>query len=83
MDMIEQIRRERQAELNNAPATDREIAEARHGQVWDTDQMQAEFAPIGFSAPFIVVTRKADGAKGSLEFQHAPRFYFNFVQDGR
>ena len=29
-------------------------------------------------APFVVVRRKGDGKKGSLEFQHQPRFYFNF-----
>jgi hypothetical protein len=33
-------------------------------------------------APFVVVRRKADGRKGSLEFQHHPRFYFNFMPDG-
>jgi hypothetical protein len=29
----------------------------------------------------VVVRRKADGAKGSLEFQSAPRYYFNFEPD--
>jgi hypothetical protein len=29
-------------------------------------------------APFVVVRRLSDGQKGSLEFQHHPRFYFNF-----
>jgi hypothetical protein len=32
-------------------------------------------------APFVIVTRKSDGAKGSLEFTHNPRFYFNFAVD--
>ena len=35
----------------------------------------------GFLAPFIVVTRKSDGVKGSMEFTHSPRMYFNFVAD--
>jgi hypothetical protein len=35
----------------------------------------------GFAAPYVVVTRRADGQGGSLEFQHRPRFYFNFVPD--
>jgi hypothetical protein len=38
---------------------------------------------IAFLAPLVVVRRKADGVKGSLEFQHRPRLYFNFVADGR
>ena len=29
----------------------------------------------------VAVRRRADGVKGSLEFQHNPRFYFNFVAD--
>jgi hypothetical protein len=33
---------------------------------------------IGFMAPLVVVRRKHDGKKGSLEFQHSPRFYFGF-----
>jgi len=49
--------------------------------VYNTDEMCAHFNAIGFSAPFVVVTRKSDGAKGSLEFIHSPRFYFNFVKD--
>lgn len=28
-------------------------------------------------APFAVVRRKSDNQRGSLEFQHDPRFYFN------
>ncbi len=57
----------------------RDLAEAK--QRWDTDQLREEFEVIGFMAPFVVVRRKADGVKGSMEFTHNPRFYFNFVPD--
>jgi hypothetical protein len=50
-------------------------------QRWDTDQLREEFEVIGFMAPFVVVRRKADGVRGSMEFTHNPRFYFNFVED--
>ena len=43
-----------------------------------TEQMCALYDVIGFSAPFVVVTRKSDGKRGSLEFTHSPRFYFGF-----
>jgi len=33
---------------------------------------------LGFMAPLVVVRRKADGVRGSLEFQHNPRFLFQF-----
>lgn len=77
-DPTETIRRQRLAEINAAPGS-REALEAAHGQVWDSDQMREEFEAIGFLAPFIVVRRHSDGVKGSLEFQHSPRFYFNFI----
>ena len=76
-DPTEAIRRERLVEINAVPGS-REALEAKYGQVWDTDQMSEEFQAIGFMAPIIVVRRRSDGVKGSLEFQHSPRFYFSF-----
>jgi len=46
-----------------------------------TEELSAEYDVLGFLAPFVVVRRKSDGAKGSMEFTHHPRFYFNFVAD--
>jgi hypothetical protein len=40
--------------------------------------LREDFDVIGFAAPLIVVRRKTDGKRGSLFFQHNPRFYFNF-----
>ena len=77
MDATENYRRARVNELNSN-AGEREILEEKYGQVWDTDQLTDDFDIQGFMAPFIVVTRKGDRQKGSLEFQHSPRFYFNF-----
>lgn len=49
--------------------------------VWDTDELSRNFEAIGFMAPFCVVRRKSDDVKGSVQFQHHPRFYFNFLKD--
>lgn len=76
-DPTETVRRQRLAEINAEPGS-REALEAQHGRVWDTDQLTEDFEPLGFLAPYIVVRRRADGVKGSLEFQHHPRLYFNF-----
>jgi hypothetical protein len=76
-DPTEPIRRQRLAEINSEPGS-REALAAIYGQVWDTQQLGEEFEVIGFMAPYVVVRRKADGVKGSLEFQHSPRFYFNW-----
>ena len=82
-DPTEAARRERLAEINAEPGS-REALEAQYGQVWDTQQLTQDFEVIGFLAPLVVVRRKADGVKGSLEFQHGPpRLYFSFVPDGR
>jgi hypothetical protein len=78
-DPTEAFRRRRLAELN--PGVGREELERRHGRVWDLRQLAADFIVVGFMAPYIVVRRKADGVVGSLEFQHLPRFYFNWRED--
>ena len=46
-----------------------------------TVEMSALYDVVGFLAPFVVVVRKSDGVKGSLEFTHSPRFYFGFKAD--
>jgi hypothetical protein len=79
-DETENYRRARLAELN-AEAAARAELEQRHGQVWSTDELRADFQVIGFLAPLVTVKRKRDGRKGSLEFQGYPRFYFNWQAD--
>jgi hypothetical protein len=79
-DKTESIRRQLVVEIN-AEAGCREALEAQHGQVWTTQEFSLDFEVVGFLAPFVVVKRKADGVKGSLSFQHSPRFYFDFQAD--
>ena len=76
----EAIRRKMVKEINAVEGSREFLAEA-HGQIWDTQEMQADFKVLGFMAPFCGVRRKSDGAKGSMQFQHAPRFFFNFQAD--
>lgn len=92
VDTTEDIRREMIPQVNavtrdeeNKPRTAEDVRkdlEARYGQVYSTDELTAEFTVIGFAAPFVVVHRKSDGAKGSLSFCHSPRFYFDFQPRG-
>ncbi len=80
-DPTEAIRRERLVEINAEPGS-REALEAQYGEVLDTAELTSKYEVIGFLAPLVAVRRRADGVKGSLEFQHGPpRLYFNFVQD--
>mgnify|MGYP005821883679 CR=1 FL=1 len=77
---VEMARRQRATELNKNPGSASQL-EARYGRVWSLDELARDFEVIGFAAPYVVVRRRSDGAMGSLEFQHQPRFYFNFELD--
>lgn len=79
-DSTEELRRHRLAEINAESGT-REALEVKYGRVWDTEQLSQDFEVIGFLAPYVVVRRRADGVKGSLEFQHEPRLYWGFRPD--
>ncbi len=76
-DPTESARRELLTEINAQPGS-REALEVQHGQVWDTGELVDDYDVIGFSAPVVVVRRRSDGVKGSLFFQHSPRYYFSF-----
>jgi hypothetical protein len=78
-DPTENIRRQMLADINAEPGSP-EYLEAKHGQVWDTSELSRDFEVIGFAAPLVVVRRKSDGVKGSLMFQHHPRFYFGWAE---
>ena len=75
--MIAQITSE-----NESNDEDRERArlQVKYGidNVWDTDEVTKEFEITGFMSPFCGVTRRSDSARGLLQFQHSPRFYFDF-----
>ena len=83
MDNTEPIRRQMVQEINsqvqsNSEDIERERLTKIYNEVWNTKEVQEDFEIIGFMAPFVVATRKADNKKGTLQFQDRPRFYFNF-----
>jgi hypothetical protein len=86
-DVTEPFRRREQALLNqqgeqlasaNPADQGRAALTALHGRVYATQELSAEFEVLGFLAPYVHVRRKADGAEGSMKFQHYPRFYWGF-----
>jgi hypothetical protein len=66
----------------NAEQADRAKLEDKYSKVWNTTELTDEFEVQGFMAPFVVVRQRATGKRGSLMFQHYPRFYFNWKPDG-
>jgi len=77
IDETESIRREMVATINADPGSRADL-ESKHGQVWDTSELQNDFQVLGFAAPFVIARRRSDGVRGSLMFQHSPRFYHSF-----
>lgn len=54
---------------------------AEQGERWTTAKALELFTFETFSAPFVVVTRKSDGARGTIEFARGDdgeRYYFGF-----
>jgi hypothetical protein len=78
-DPTEDTRRAMVEEINSQ-LKDRNALQKEYGQVWDTKELGDDFEVMGFMAPFIGVVRKADRKKGSLMFQHSPRFYYNWSE---
>ena len=78
-DPTESIRRELVGQIDANPGS-REALEAKHGKVWSTDELTADFVVLSFCAPFVLVRRKTDNKRGMLEFQHSPRFYYSFEE---
>jgi hypothetical protein len=78
---MEDVRRLQQALINEEAARTvdprAELGE-KYGQLWDTGELQREFTVHSFLAPYVSVTRKSDGVKGTMLFSHRPRFYHSF-----
>ena len=60
--------------------SDRARLESLYGKdnVWNTSELSQRFEVLGFMAPYVVVRDRVTNRKGSCEFTHSPRFYFNF-----
>lgn len=56
----------------------RTMLESQYGKVWSTSEMQEDYIVVGFSMGCVVVDRKSDGRRGSMDFTHMPRFYHSF-----
>ena len=53
-DVTEPIRREMVAEINAVEGS-REYLQTKHGEIWDTTELQEQFEVLGFMAPFVGV----------------------------
>lgn len=63
---------------NNVPAIEAALASAFEEETWDTAALKRDFEVLSFLAPYVVVRRRVDGAKGTLMFDHSPRVYFDW-----
>ena len=49
-----------------------------YGETLTTDQLQEAYKVIGFGYGFVAVENIETGEKGSFDFDHSPRLYFNY-----
>lgn len=61
-------------------AAKRELLSRGYAEVMTRAEAQAKYTFVGFCAPWVEVVRESDNKRGTLEFTHSPRFYFNFVE---
>ena len=71
------------ADINTAVESDnkddeRKRIEKKYGQTWNTKELSKDFTVKQFMAPYIIATKKDTKEVGTLQFQHIPRFYFNW-----
>ena len=45
-----------------------------------TAEMQEQYKVMGFALNMCIVERKSYGVKGTLDFDHSPRLYYNFQE---
>lgn len=72
---LDEIRAREQKDTNDLK--DNDIV----GPTWTTTRLLEDFEVEGFLAPYVVVTRRVDGVKGTLTFRHYPRIYFDWQPD--
>ena len=53
--------------------------EELYGETWTTEELRRDFEVEGFGGGICVVRRRSDKQRGSLDFDHMPRVYFNFI----
>ena len=73
--------RKRLAAYINMKRLERDRLSERYSDIYNSDELTKNFRVESFAAPFVLVTRKEDGQRGTLLFQHHPRFYFQFKED--
>jgi len=79
--VVERLRRKEIDEINGQ-LREREQLTKDNGQVWNTKELARDFDVLQFLAPFIQVRRKEDRKVGIMSFQHMPRYYWGFEEDG-
>jgi hypothetical protein len=54
------------------------LPEGYDGPTWTADELVRDFDVIVLQAPYVVAIRRADNVKGTLQFVHHPRVFFDF-----
>lgn len=77
--MVDCMRMKLASTINNNPKTREELTKD-FGNVYDSTEVHTAYKILSFAAPFVYVQDITTGKKGTLEFQHHPRFYYSFEE---
>ena len=58
-----------------------QLQEEHGGEVLSTTELVSKYEVRSFLAPMVFLTNRATGKKAVAEFQHMPRYYFNFQEN--
>lgn len=66
--------------IDEQEAVLRKELESNGNKVYNTTELQAKYEVLGFASGFVAVKDKTTGEKGSFDFTHIPRLYYNYVK---
>jgi hypothetical protein len=67
-------------ESKGEPYSKLELEILYEGKAYDSVEVTLEYVLTRFLEPYVFVTRKSDGAKGSMSYQNEPRIYYDFIE---
>jgi len=55
----------------------------QYGKVLNTQELTSKYEVRSFLAPLVFLTERSTGKRYTAQFQHMPRYYFDFVKQNR
>lgn len=80
VDAFKRLQWETEADRERDAVRARLKAEGRNGPFLSTEELTRDYEVNGFAFGFCDVTRKSDGQRGTFDFVHWPRIYYDWKE---